>query len=99
MARNQETIVCENGAWTQLTNADVTSITFQVLLGDVYLRFTTDQTQPSEAQGMLFSQWSGVTKKPLSELTSLSGAARVWAKPVSGNGAVVDTAAVYVDHG
>lgn len=99
MPRNQETIVCPNAVWTQITNADVATITFQVAMGESYIRFTADATPPTEEAGMVFTQWTGVTSKPLSELTALVGAVRVWAKPVAINGGKLNSTAVYVDHG
>jgi hypothetical protein len=35
MARNQEAVTCLPGAWTELTNDNVTEITFQVVTGSV----------------------------------------------------------------
>lgn len=98
MAQDQQTVTCPANTWTQLTNADVTRITFQALMGDVYIRFTTDATTPTEDSGLLYTEGAGVTDKPLSELTELVGADRVWAKPVGNNGATVNNALVYVDH-
>ena len=99
MARNQEVEPCPAGQWTQLTNADVTEITLQVLYGgDVYIRFTTDTTTPTEAQGALWKSGDGVLQAPITDLTYLSGAVRVWAKPVASGGSRKDDAAVYVDH-
>lgn len=98
MAQNQQTIVCPNDTWTQITNADVTSITFQAVMGSVYIRFTTDTTTPTEDGGVIYTQYTGVSSKPISELTALAGADRVWAKPVGNNGDTLNSAAVYVDH-
>lgn len=98
MAQDQQTLTCPAGEWTQITNADVTRITFQALRHDVDIRFTTDTTTPKESNGLLYTEGTGVTAKPLSELTSLVGAARVWAKPYQ---KTLDTnfeAVVYVDH-
>ena len=97
MAQDQQTITV-GSAWTQLTNADVTSITFAVLSGDVFIRFTTDTTTPTEDHGLPYYEGSGELSKAISGLTSLSGADRVWAKvnPYGNNREPV--AAVYVDH-
>ena len=96
MAQNQQTITCPDGVWTQLTNADATSITFQVLSGEVYVRYTTDTTTPTEAHGVLYQRGEGVTKTTIANLTHLASADRAWAKPT---GVGADQAAVYVDHG
>ena len=99
MAQDQQTITCPDGVWTQLTNADVTRITFQVLSGSVFIRFTTDTTTPTEDHGIVYKRGEGELNELLTELTNLSGADRVWAKPVSISGGTADQAAVYVDHG
>ncbi len=101
MAQDQQTVTCPANTWTQLTNADVTRITFQALRGDVYIRFTTDATEPTESDGLLYTEGSGVTNKPLTELTELASADRVWAKPTpspSSRGGSNDNVSVYVDH-
>lgn len=98
MAQDQQTITCPDGTWTQLTNADVTQITFEVLSGSVYVRFTTDTTTPTEAHGIVYTRGFGALQKPLTGLTYLSGAVRVWAKPVGISGGTADQAAVFVDH-
>lgn len=99
MARDQETITLTEGVWTQLTNADVTNITLQILSGAAYIRFTTDATTPTEVRGQLWPAPTGVLNIAISELSNLSGADRVWAKPayldVSGG---LKDAVVYVDH-
>jgi carbon monoxide dehydrogenase subunit G len=41
MARDQERVDCLPGVWTELTNSDVTEITFQVVTGSVKIRCTT----------------------------------------------------------
>lgn len=98
MARNQESVMCPNGVWTQLTNDDVSAITLVVLQGDVYVRFTTDETTPTEAGGLPLREGAGVLAKPVNEMTFLVGADRVWAKPLASNGSVLNDAVVHVDH-
>ena len=98
MAQDQQTVACPAGVWTQLTNADATVITFEVLSGQVYIRFTTDTTTPTEAHGMLYQRGQGELEKAIADMTALAGADRVWAKPVSTSGGNSDQAAVYVDH-
>jgi len=98
MARDQVQVTCPAGAWTQLTNADVTSITFQAQEGDVFIRFTTDATTPTEAAGIVYGvtpgNRQGELNRSILDLTNLSGADRVWAKPLD----VSRAAVVYVDH-
>lgn len=97
MAQNQQTVTVGT-AWTQLTNADVTNITFAVISGDVFIRFTTDATQPTEDHGIPYYEGSGEANRALSDLTSLSGADRVWAKVNPYGPNREPRAAVYVDH-
>lgn len=92
MARNQEALSID-GNWTQLTNGAVTDITFQVLAGKVEIRYTTDTTPPSTSdRGFVYDRDEGELDRPLTELTNLVGAARVWAK------AVKPFSTVIVDH-
>jgi len=98
MAQDQQTITCPADTWTQLTNANVTSITFEVLSGQVYIRFTTDTTTPTEDHGIVYTRGAGELQKAIADLTYLASADRVWAKPVSISGANSDQAAVFVDH-
>ena len=93
MARNQATISVSEDEWTQLTNDDVSTITFQAVTGDIYVRFTADETQPAAAlEGVLYQVGFGVQNESMTNLTALSGADRVWARSVNG------AADVYVDH-
>ena len=98
MAQDQQQVTCPAGTWTQLTNADVTAITFQAQEGDVHIRFTTDETTPTEAFGIVYGvtpgNRQGEVNRAISDLTALSGADRVWAKPLG----VSRAAVVYVDH-
>lgn len=93
MARDQQSIKLTEDTWTQLTNTDVTSITFQVLVGEAFLRYTTDATTPTEANGVRYQEGQGEMNISLSSLTSLTGADRVWAKPASPKETLI-----YVDH-
>lgn len=92
MARNQEPVDVSNIAWVQLTNSAVTDITFQVLSGEVYIRYTNGATIPAEEVGFIAATYDGPVNKALSELTVLAGADRVWAR------AVGRKALVIVDH-
>lgn len=94
MARDQATVTLTEDTWTQLTNGDVTNITFQVLCGEAFIRFTTDATTPTEANGIRYCEGQGELNKAISDLTNLSNADRVWGKACSGG---LKTS-VYVDH-
>jgi len=95
MAQDQQTITCPADTWTQLTNADTTSLTFKVLSGEVYIRYTTDATVPTEDHGDLYLRGEGLLKTNIASQTHLALADRAWAKPT---GVGADQAAVYVDH-
>ena len=94
MAQNQTKVTCAGGAWTQITNANVSSITYQALNGPVYIRFTTDETTPTETTGLRYESGEGELNKAISDLTNLVGADRVWAKPVVDSHTIL----VQVDH-
>ena len=93
MAQNQQTIACEPGVWTQLTNADATAITLEVVEGKAMFRFTANETAPTESFGITYSEEKGELQKDISAMTYLNGAVRVWAKPKFGKRCLV-----YVDH-
>jgi hypothetical protein len=101
MARDQELVKCAPGAWTELTNGDVTEITFQVQSGSVKIRCTTGaapsnltdpgyiyHARPSAEQGE-----QGETRIAIADLAAGAGVDRVWAMPINGR-----TADVLVDH-
>lgn len=92
MARDQVVLTCPAGEWTELTNADVTAITFQVLAGPVFIRFTTGST-PTEVKGMVYDDGQGELAKSISDLVNLASADRVWARPVGSS-----PGEVFVDH-
>ncbi len=89
MPQNQSTVLCPPNQWTQLTNSDSTEITFQVQTSSVYIRFTADTTTPTETRGLEYAEGEGELQKAMTDLTSFSGADRVWARPVGGRRAVV----------
>lgn len=93
MAQNQVKVSCPAGVWTQLTNGNVTEATFQVQTSAVWIRFTADATTPTEERGLQYQEGEGELQKAIADLTSLSGAVRIWAKPLGGRKAimVVDT--------
>ena len=89
MAQNQTTVLCLPNVWTQLTNSDVTEATFQVQTSAIYVRFTAGTTTPVETRGLQYMEDEGEIQKLMTDLTSLSGANRMWARPVGGRRAVV----------
>lgn len=89
MAQNQATVLCPPNVWTQLTNSDVTEATFQAQTSAIYVRFTAGTTTPVETRGLQYMEDEGEIQKAMTDLTSLSGANRIWARPVGGRRAVV----------
>lgn len=89
MAQNQATVLCPPNVWTQLTNSDATEATFQVQTSAIYVRFTAGTTTPVETRGLQYMEDEGEIQKAMTDLTSLSGANRIWARPVGGRRAVV----------
>ena len=100
MPRNQETVVCPFGEWTEITNSDVVSITFQALGGDILIKYTSGQTSidGSDKSGVLYKLGQGEANRKISGLTSLSGANRVYARPYQGGASGGSSVSVYVDH-
>jgi hypothetical protein len=101
MARNQEAVTCLPGAWTELTNDNVTEITFQVVTGSVKIRATVGATPPAaSAEGYVYharpadeQNENGELRIAITDLTAAAGANRVYARPISGR-----KARVIVDH-
>lgn len=101
MARNQALVTCPAGEWTELTNADVTQISFQVVSGSVKVRATTGSApsalsdagyvyhaHPADRQSA-----EGELALLLADMTATAGADRVFATPINGR-----AAKVVVDH-
>ena len=79
----QNTTIPVLTAWTLLTNANVTAITFQNTgLGPVLIQGTVGENPPSaEAGGLLYRPNEGEANKTLSELfPDVSGVNRVYAR-------------------
>jgi hypothetical protein len=101
MARNQESVTCPPGVWTQLTDSDITEITFQVVTGSVKIRATVGATAPAtDAEGYVYharptaeQTENGELRVGISDLTATAGANRVYARPIGGR-----KARVIVDH-
>jgi hypothetical protein len=88
MARDQVVVECPAGAWTQLTNGDISAITFQVLAGVVEIR-ATDGTAPAATdRGFLYRSdgqeyYEGELDILIAKYSSSATADRVFARPVN----------------
>lgn len=100
MARNQESVTCPPGVWTELTNSDTTAITFQVRSGAIKVRCTTGAAPSSLSDGGYEYHSTpdgennfGEIRIDLADLSSAEGVDRVFATPINGRKALVT-----VDH-
>ena len=99
MARNQVVVECPPNVWTQLTNDDVTDITFQVLTGAVEVRATAGANAPSATDRGYFYRNDGVEyhegelRVPIASFGEAAGVNRLYARAKGGR-----TAKVIVDH-
>jgi hypothetical protein len=101
MARDQVAVTCEPGVWTELTNGDVSEITFQVVAGSVKVRFTSGSAPSAlTAAGYVYharpgdaQEESGELRIPVTDLAAGAGLDRLFATPINGRKAVV-----IVDH-
>jgi hypothetical protein len=101
MARDQAQVTCPPGVWTELTNDDVTEITFQVISGSVKVRCTTGSAPSAlsdagyvyHARAADSQEESGELRVAITDLTATAGADRVFATPINGR-----PAKVVVDH-
>ena len=101
MARDQASVTCALGAWTELTNSDATAITFQVLSGSVKVRATTGSAPSALTDpGYVYHAHTGTPQNEngelaiaISSLAAAAGVDRVFATPIGGRRAVV-----IVDH-
>lgn len=91
MARFQETVRCLKHDWTELSNADVTEITFEALNVPIYVRVTTG-AKPTEKVGFSYQAQTGENCISLDQISKLPGATRLWARPID-----ADYADVIVD--
>jgi len=96
MARNQVTVPISDDGWTELTDGDATEVTFQVIVGDAFIRFgdatAPDETPGEAAQGRLYYTHEGEANQPMAALALAITATRVWAKAKNGS------ASVLIDH-
>jgi hypothetical protein len=90
MAQNT-TITLTPGAWTQLTDADVTSITFQNRAGyPMFVKGTTGATAPTDATGAIrYNPGQGERNVDLADLFPGIAAVRLWALSEQGNDVMV----------
>jgi len=79
MAQNT-TLSVPAGTWTQITDADVTSITFQIASNAIaFVKGTTDATAPTSTVGAIrYSPNQGELNTALADLFPGISAARVW---------------------
>lgn len=84
-------ITVTEAGWTQLTTVDATSIKFQNQgPGDIWVRYTTDGTAPGALlNGDRYSPGQGEALRPITELSSLVGADRVWCRACTPTHAIV----------
>lgn len=77
----RDTKVIEADTWTQLTDADVSAITFQNQSGvPVLIAGTSDATAPTDQEWPSYAPGLGEKNVTLSDLfPSVSGVDRVWA--------------------
>ena len=89
MARNQAVVTVGTDDWYQLTNADATVISFQIITNEeerngVFVRVTDDGTKPTEAFGFRYNAETDINYN-LTLLSLRAGAGtpkRVWAKAI-----------------
>jgi hypothetical protein len=101
MARDQAKVTCAPGEWTELTNSDVTEITFQVVSGSVKVRATTGSAPSALSDpGYVYhsdpvapQSENGELRISIADLAAASGADRLFATPLGARRAVV-----IVDH-
>jgi hypothetical protein len=80
----QNTPIAIGTNWTQLTDANVTEITFQNIgAAAVYVTATNGVTAPTDAAGLIYKPLEGEAKRALADIfPGVTGANRVWAKSV-----------------
>jgi hypothetical protein len=101
MSQDQALVTCPHGVWTELTNSDATTVTFQVQSGSIKVRATTGAAPSSLADGGYVyharpadpQTEEGELRIAMSDLASVTGAVRLFATPISGRAATV-----IVDH-
>ena len=78
------TVATSDNAWTELTSADVTNITFQAGQNGCMVKRSTG-TAPTDEEGAInYQQGEGETNVALASLQPGGSGSRVWAKSLSG---------------
>jgi hypothetical protein len=95
MAQDQQLIdIAAGTGWTQLTNADATTVTFQVREGEVEIHATIDGTEPSATEyGVIYRTLQGERNVAITDIVGLADVDRLWARALGKDGAKV-----YMDH-
>jgi hypothetical protein len=99
MSRVQALVVCPAGVWTELTAANATTVTFQVIGGSIEVRGAVGATPPTgNVRGYRYharpdgkQSEQGELRLTLADLAA--GANRLYARPINGR-----PAKVLVDH-
>lgn len=94
MAQNT-TIAIPAATWTQLTNADITAITFQnVGSNHIVIKATTDTSAPTSTDGgFRYNPGQGEKNVAMTDLfPGISGADRLWAYSPDGGSVVISHA-------
>jgi hypothetical protein len=93
MARSQEVLTCPTNTWTELTNSDTASVTFQVLDGAVEVHATVGAVPPAATDRGFMYVNNGVGHREGEIDTLLTsyapGSTRLYARGISGRSAVV----------
>ena len=94
MAQNQVIIDLSETGWTQVTNAAVTTITFQAVQGNAYVRGTVGAAAPASTvlDGMLVPYSFGEVARTMTALFTGAGINQIYARAASPG------ARIYVDH-
>ena len=81
MARNQEPINVPYNEWVELTNSDITEITFQVLSGQVEIRVAGSDEPDADARGWSYIKRDASRRINLTDIAA-AGGTRLWAHGV-----------------
>lgn len=84
-----EQVALVDGEWTQITNAAVTEISFQLIEGGQVSIAGTVGTTPPTAGGWRYLAGQGERKVALADLFPGIAATRVWAQMVGGSGRIM----------
>ena len=83
MARDQHMIVLTEPGWTELTDGDAQTVTFQVLTGAIEVRGTPDATPPAVGtRGLVYNSGGGELAVSMSVLFARGDCKRLFARPV-----------------